>query len=172
MRAFHSLALILISIGLAANAHGAAGFKMDSIGLYQPDAPLRARLGSAEDLAAYVKRIVAACTAFFASETTPEQLDIVVGLKPQKKVRVWFVSSKRSSQDKSLMALRKKLEAIPPCEVHAGPIAFALGCRIAGASPPKHKKTYEFPMPKEWRDAMGSNRVLIPDGIFAKIWRD
>ena len=85
MRAFHSLALILISIGLAANAHGAAGFKMDSIGLYQPDAPLRARLGSAEDLAAYVKRIVAACTAFFASETTPEQLDIVVGLKPQKK---------------------------------------------------------------------------------------
>src|SRR5437763_589197 len=146
MRAFYLLGLILLTVGPAANAHGAAGFKMDSTVLYQPDATLRARLGSGEDLAAYIKRIEAACTAFFASETTPEQLDIVVGLKPQKKVRVWFVSSRRTSQDRSLITLRKKLEAIAPSPVHAGPVAFALRCTIASAPPSK-----EIPMPKEWR---------------------
>jgi hypothetical protein len=172
MRALHVIGLALVGIGLAAKAHGAAGFKMDSTVLYQPDAPLRARLGSAADLAAYIKRIDAACTGFFASEKTPEQLDIVVGLKPHNKVRVWFVSSRRSSQDKSLVALRKKLEVIPSCEVHGGPIAVALCCTIAGASPPKDKEPYQPPMPKEWRAAIGEKSVLVPDGIFEKIWRD
>ena len=172
MRVLHTVAFFLINASLAASAYAAAGFKMDSTVLYQPDAPLRARLGSAEDLAAYVKRIDAACTAFFASENTPEQLDIVVGLKPQKKVKVWFVSSRRSSRDKSLVALRRKLEAVPPCEVHAGPIAVALRCTIGGASPPKDKEPYEPPMPKEWRDAIQSKPVLVPDGVFAKIWHD
>lgn len=173
MRALHFFPLILVGISLAASAHGAAGFKMDSTVLYQPDAPLRARLGSTEDLAAYIKRIDAVCTAFFASEKTPEQLDIVIGLKPQKKVRVWFVSSRRSSQDKTLVALRQKLETIAPCEVHTGPIAVALRCTIGGASPPKDKEPYEPPMPKEWRNASAGKRpVLVPDGIFEKIWRD
>lgn len=146
-------------------ALAAQGFRWDSNVLYQPDEPLRARLGSAEDLAAYMKRIEAACTTFFASETTPERLDIVVGLKPQKKVRVWFVSSRRSSQDKGLITLRKKLEAIAPCAVHGGPIAFALRCSIAGAAPSK-----EIPMPKEWRPNDGP--VIVPDGVFERIWRD
>jgi hypothetical protein len=160
-------------IALAASADAAPqGFKSGSVVLYQPDAPLSARLSSDAELAAYIKRLEAACTTFFASENTPEQLDIVVGLKPQKKVRVWFVSSRRSSQDKSLRALRAKLEAIPPCEVHSGPVAFALCCTIAGAPPRKDKEPYEPPEPKEWRDAIGSKSVLIPDGIFAKIWRD
>lgn len=168
---------VLLSIAtcfaLAGSASAAPqGFKSESVVLYQPDKPLTERLGSTQDLAAYIKRIEAACTAFLASEKTPEQLDIVVGLKPQKKVRVWFVSSRRSSQDKSLRALRAKLEAIPPCEVHSGPVAFALCCTIAGASPRKDKEPYEPPEPKEWRDARGSKPLLIPDGIFAKIWRD
>jgi hypothetical protein len=172
MRAFHFVSFILASIAVAGDAHAAGSFKWDSTVLYQPDQPLRKRLGSAEELAAYMKRLDAACSAFFASEKTPEQLDIVVGLKPPKKVRVWFVSSRRSSQEKSLVTLRRKLEAIPPCDVQAGPIAFALRCTIAGASPPKNKQPYEPPMPKEWRDAIGSKSVLVPDYVFEKIWRD
>jgi hypothetical protein len=171
MRTRYVLSFVAGCIALAANADAAPqGFKSGSVVLYQPDAPLSARLSSDAELASYIKRIFAVCTAFFASEKTPEELDIVVGLKPEKKVRVWFVSSRRSSQDKSLRALRAKLEAIAPCEVHSGPIAFALCCTIAGAPPRKDKEPYEPPIPKEWRDA--GEGLLIPDGIFEKIWRD
>jgi hypothetical protein len=173
MRARHVLFFVAGCIALAANADATPqGFKSGSVVLYQPDAPLSARLSSDAELASYIKRLEAACTAFFASENAPEQLDVVVGLKPAKKVRVWFVSSRRSSQDKSLRALRTKLEAIPPCEVHSGPVAFALCCTIAGASPRKDKEPYQPPMPKEWRDATAGKDVLVPDGIFERIWRD
>jgi hypothetical protein len=171
MRTVHVFALCLL-LTSSASAAGISGFKSGAIVLYQPDARLNERLGSTEDLAAYIKRIDTACTAFFASEKTPEQLDIVIGLKPEKKVRVWFVSSRRPSQDKSLVALRQKLEAIPPCEVHSGPVAFAMCCTIAGAAPRKDKEPYQPPTPKEWRDAMRVKPVLVPDGIFEKIWPD
>jgi hypothetical protein len=170
MRTRYTLPLIALSFTLAASALGATGFQFGSTVLYQPDEPLRARLGSADELAAYIKRLDAACTAFFVSEKTPERLDIVVGLKPEKKVRVWFVSSRRNSQDKSLVALRKKLEAIPSCAVHGGPIAFALRCTIAGGGGAKAEG--EIPMPKEWRGAAAGKNVLVPDGVFERIWRD
>jgi hypothetical protein len=170
MRTRRILSLIALSIIVAGSAPGATGFRFESTVLYQPDEPLRARLGSAEELAAYIKRIEDACMAFFASEKTPERLDIVVGLKPEKKVRVWFVSSRRPSQDKSLVALRKKLETIPSCAVHGGPIAFALRSTIAGGGAAKSEEG--IPMPKEWRDAAAGKNVLVPDGVFERIWRD
>jgi hypothetical protein len=162
--------IFAVLIACVSQTFAAQGFYWTSSVLYQPDDDLRTRLSSAEELAAYMKRIDAVCTAFFASEKTPEQLDIVVGLKPQKKVRVWFVSSRRTSQDKRLIALRKQMEAIPSCAVHGGPVAFALRCSIAGASPSKG----DPPMPKEWHDAAvaGHTSLLVPDGIFDKIWRD
>jgi hypothetical protein len=166
MRPHRILSFVLVSTVLTASAQGASGFKFESTVLYQPDEPLRSRLSSAEELAAYIKRLDAACTTFLASETTPERLDIVVGLKPKNKVRVWFVSSRRSSQDKTLLDLRKKLEAVPPCSVHGGPVAFAMRCTIAGAAP-----SNEVPMPEEWRPK-GKEPSLVPDGVFERIWRD
>jgi len=156
---------LLAFVGIVANARGVADFKSGSVVLYQPDERLRLRLGSAEELAGYIKRIEAVGTAFFSSEKTREQLDVVVGLKPKKKVRVWFVSSKRSSHDKSLLALRRKLESIPPCEVHNGPVAFAIHGAIGGAAP-----STEIPIPKEWRPK--GEPVIVPDGVFEQIWRD
>jgi hypothetical protein len=172
MHRVYILWFALAGICFAADGHAAAGFKTGPVVLYQPDKLLTERLGSTKGLAAYIKRIEGACTAFFASEKTPEQLDIVVGLKPRKKVRVWFVSSRRARQDKSLTALRAKLEAIPPCEVHSGPLAFALCCTVSGAPPRKDKEPYQPPMPQEWRNAVTGEDVLVPDGIFEKIWRD
>jgi hypothetical protein len=166
MRARHLFVVTAMFLGCSARALAAQGFHWDSIVLYQPNEDLRARLSSAEALAAYMKRIDAVSTSFFASDTTPERLDIVVGVKPGRKSRVWFASSRRSSQDNQLIALRKRLEAIPPCIVHGGPIAFALRCSIAGATSPK-----ELPAPKEWRPK-GKEPLLVPDGVFARIWRD
>src|SRR5262249_18333406 len=129
------------------------GFSWDSMVLYQPDEDLRSRI-DAEGLAAYCKQLEKVCTNYFVSEKTPERLDIVVGLKPFRKVRVWFVSSRRSGQDPSLIALKKKLEAVPAYSVRNGPVAFALRCSIAGGSPElKAKGDFQPPMPKEWHDA-------------------
>jgi len=163
---------ITVLLGCAAQTFAAQGFHWDSSVFYQPDEPLRARGVEAKGLVAYFRQLEKVCIDAFASETTPEQLDIVVGLKPRRKVRVWIVSSRRSSQDKSLAALRKKLEAVPAYPVHGGPVAFALRCTIAGAVLPKEKEPYQPPRPKEWRDAAAKGPVLVPDGIFERIWRD
>jgi hypothetical protein len=170
----HIRRVLLLFLGIvlsAASASSAGSFKFVSTVLYQPDEALQTRLGDVEELATYITRLTSASAEFFASEKTPERLDIVVGLKPEKKARVWFVSSRRTSQDKSLVALRKKLEAIPPCTVRGGPVAFALRCTIAGGGSPA-KSQGEIPMPKEWRDATAGESVLLPDGVFERIWRD
>ena len=157
--------VIALSIALAATARSATLFEKDPIFLYQPDAQLRARLKSADDLVAHIKRIQAAGRAFFASERTPETLDVVVGVKPGKKVRIWLISSRRTSGDKALVLLRRKLEAIPPCAAHRGPIAFALRWTIAGGGAVKTDGA--MPIPKEWRD---TGNVSVPDGVFERIW--
>jgi hypothetical protein len=171
MRVRFLISVSALTVLLAPSAHSETHFERDPVLLYQPDAPLQARLSSAGELADYILRLQKVGTAFFASEQTPETLDVVVGLKPGKKVRIWFVSSRRNSNDKALLALRRKLEAVAPCNVQAGPVAFALRWNIAGI------KAQAFnghpPMPKEWRDAAGNDKTLIvPDGVFERIWRD
>src|SRR3977135_2435093 len=73
------------------------GFHSYQIVLYQPDSVLQSPIPSVKAAAAYEKGRERVCTDFFASTKTPEQLDIVVGMKPSKGVRVWFVSSTRSA---------------------------------------------------------------------------
>jgi hypothetical protein len=145
---------LLLGIALAASVRSATDFERDRVFLYQPDADLRARLESVEDLTAYIKRLQAAGTSFFASEQKPESLDVVVGVKPGKRVKIWFISSRRPSQDKELRALRRKLEAVRPCSVRGGAVVFALNWTIAGAKPiAKRKAESPFPIPEEWRNA-------------------
>src|SRR3977135_4119524 len=169
MSARHITATKALLVACVAGAFAAVqGFHWDSSVFYQPDEPLRARGVDAKGLVAYCKQLEKVCTYFFAAETTPEQFDIVVGLKPGRKVRVWFVSSRRSSQDKALVALRKKLESVPAYPVHSGPVAFVFVAQIAGAALPKNKEPYEPPMPQEWRSAIGEKTVLVPDGIFER----
>jgi len=166
-----TLLIVALSAAFAASVRSETHFERDRVFLYQPDADLRARLESVEDLTAYIKRLQAAGTSFFASEQKPESLDVIVGVKPGKRVKIWFISSRRPSEDKELGALRKKLEAVRPCSVHAGAVVFALNWTIAGAKPAaKGKAESPFPIPKEWRNS-GKN-LSVPDGIFERIWRD
>ncbi len=149
-----------------------SGFHSYLIVLYQPDEVLRVRLPSIEGLAAYEKRLDKVCSDFFAGAKTAERLDIVVGIKPGKKVRVWFVSSSRRAPETSLASLRKRLEAVPPCEVREGPIAFAIRATIGDATIPKQDKDDQPPSPKDWRAPIGESPVLVPDGLFRHIWPD
>lgn len=170
MRSQFLLLFITLGISLCTTAQSAIDVDHGTVFLYQPDAPLRDRLASAEDLVAHIQRLKTVGTAFFASEQNPEILDVVVGVKPGKKVRVWLISSRRSSNDKSLIALGKKLEAVRPCTVQHGPIVFALRWIIGGnAARPSERETNRRPIPKEWRDA---GKLIVPDQVFERVWPD
>ena len=127
----------------------ATGFATSNIVLYQANADLEVRVPSAEALADYIKRLQAVATDLFAPDKTPENLDIVIVVKPGKKARVWFVSSIRPGTDPSLEPLRQKLEAVDPLDVEAGPVAFAISSTIAGAAakPPAQDGKFQPPIP-------------------------
>ena len=155
----------------------AEGFETDHVVFYLPEDVMEARVGSVADFANYAKQLQAICTEFFATTKTPETLHIVVAVRPGKRARVWFVSSTRPTPDAQREPLRKKLEAIPPCDVHDGPIAFAISAKLAGGDgkTPKGGKDFKTPIPKEWQDAAiatGKERVLVPDGLLDLIWPD
>jgi hypothetical protein len=96
----------------------------------------------------------------------PETLNIIVAVRPGKRSRIWFVSS-RPTDTPQRQALRRKLEAVPPCEVRGGPVAFALLGKVAGGDGRSLKKRL---MPKEWEDAVKGEELLIPDGILDIVW--
>jgi len=150
------------------------GFETDHVVFYLPEEVMEARIGSEGDFINYGKQLQATCTEFFATTKTPETLHIVVAVRPGKRARVWFVSSTRPAPDAQRHPLREKLEAIPPCDVHDGPIAFAICAKLAGGdgkTPPE--EDFKTPTPKEWQDAVtGKGRVLVPDGILDLIWPD
>jgi hypothetical protein len=133
----------------------ATGFQTSNIVLYQANADLEVRIPSADALADYIKKLQAVATDFFASDKTPENLDIVIVVKPGKKARAWFVSSIRPGTDPSLAPLRQKLEAVDPLDVKAGPVAFAISSTIAGAEakPPPQNGKFQPPIPTGWTDA-------------------
>lgn len=163
---------ILTALSSAFALDGSQGFETDSIYLYQPDEVAQARIGTVEDLASYIIQLQAACNEFFATTKTPETLHIVVAVRPGKRARVWFVSSTRPASEDQREPLRKKLEAILPCDVHDGPIAFAISSKLAGGDG-KTLKGDQPPIPKEWQDAAkatGKGKVLVPDGILDLIW--
>jgi hypothetical protein len=151
------------------------GFETDNVVLYQPNEALQARVGSVADLANYIKELQAVCAEFFVATATPETLHVVVAIRPGKRSRVWFVSSTRPAPDPQREPLLKKLEAVQPCDVRDGPVAFAISSKLAGGDGknPKGDKDFKPPIPKEWQDAAkGKEGVLVPDGFLDLIWPD
>jgi len=149
------------------------GFETDNVVLYQPNETLQARMDAAGDLAHYIKQLQAGCTEFFATNKTPETLHIVAAVRPGKRARVWFISSTRPAPDAQREPLRKKLEAIAPCDVHGGPVAFAITAKLAGGDGKNAKRDKDFkpPIPKEWQDAAkGKEGVVVPDGFLDLVW--
>ncbi len=166
-----SLSLLTISV----TAFALEGFETENIILYQPNEVLQARVGEVSDLANYIKELQELCTEFFASTKTPETLHVVVAVRPGKRSRVWLVSSTDPAPDARRAALRQKLEAMPPCDVYHGPVAFAISAKIAGGDGknPEASKDLAPPIPKEWQDAANGNESLVvPDGFLDLIWPD
>jgi hypothetical protein len=163
---------VVIALAMEASGSGATGFESEKVAYYQTDQILAERVPNREPLTQYAKKLEQVCARYFAKETTPESLDIVVAVKPGKESRVWFVSSHPG--DKVRDSLRKELESVVPCDVMQGPIAFVIVGKIAGgdgksASPGGGS---EPPMPEEWRkaDATSERPLIIPDSILSTLW--
>jgi len=175
------LLLLLALLAFATLTHAAdkpaQGFAMDNLVLYQPNDVLAERLpGGPDALAAYIKQLQGVLTEFFQTAKFPETLHTIVAVRPDFRVRVWFLSSTRPGNAEALTPLRQKLEAIKPVEVQGGPVAFVISGSIAGGDGknPKAKKNYQPPVPREWMEA-GKDLappVLVPDGYLDVVWPD
>jgi hypothetical protein len=142
--------------------------------LYQPEEVVQARVGTVADLTNYIEQLRAVCSEFFATTRTPETLNIVVAVRPGKRARIWLMSSTQSVPDAQREPLRKDLEAIPPCEVHNGPLVFAISAKLTGGAGQSPRRD-EVPIPKEWQEAItatGRQKASVPDGVLDLIWPD
>jgi len=131
------------------------GFKTTSIVLYQPEVVVQDRLTHVEELASFINQIKTICREFFAGVTTPETVDLVLAIKPQRRFKVWFVSTRRS-EDPQLDSLRRQVELAEPPEVRNGLVICGIRGTIANAkrtiSP---APTFQPPIPREWKEARG-----------------
>src|SRR5215475_424127 len=93
-------------LGQSTGNDGPLGFVFTNFVLYQPESVLAARLLDRRAFLQYPGAVEEVCCSFFAGQTTPEMLDVVVVIKPGKRSRVWFVSDARSHEDARLNELK------------------------------------------------------------------
>lgn len=167
---FATLTLLTTILGVSA-LDSPKGFETASINIgYMSQQELGERVPVTE-LAAYIKRLQAICTESFAQTVTPEDLDIIVAVKPGNHTRVWFVSSRTPAANEKSDELRKKLETVASPKVTGGPIAFCINGRIAGGSGKAPKEAGAPPTPKEWQDALSKQKEpLLFDALLPLIW--
>jgi hypothetical protein len=99
--------------------------------------------------------------------------DIVIVIKPGRKVRYWFVSS-RGDDPAAFAGYRRDLAAIQPPEVR-GPVVLALLGSVGGAPRQTSGAPVDPPIPNEWREAIdksGEEGVRIPEGLLPLVWPD
>ena len=172
MKTFALSVIILLLTSFAALALDTAkGFETASVNigyLRQEDFGKRVAV---KDIAAYIKRLQAICGEFFAQTATPEDLSILVAIKPTGRSRVWFVSSRTPAANEKRDQLRTKLEAVELPKVTGGPIAYAIESRIAGGSGKDAKEAGAPPTPKEWHDALSKQKEpLLFDGLLPLVF--
>jgi hypothetical protein len=170
MRAVSLLVGLALSVAVG-HAQEKKVVELNSIRLYLPDDKLRQRIGEADPLVTYIKAIQKEAETFWAKADQPKAkgLLIVVGVKPDKKAKVWCEAVDGEIPADTLTKLEKQLSEIAPVTVKDGPIAFAVEVKLSGQKPEK------FPeMPKAWAEAAKKSKepLLVPDGLFKVIWPD
>jgi hypothetical protein len=156
-------------------ADASNGYKMARLVVYQPHDVIVRRMPPGENINVYVERLRLVTHNFFVGSTTPETLSIVVINKPGLRSRVWFVSSLRPGNAGGLEPLRKLLEAVPPMDVHGGPVILGLTGLVAGGDglDMPEGENYRNPVPAEWRDAaakVGSPPTFASDAYVELVW--
>jgi len=169
----HSLVFL---IPVAPAGQGAAlcnpAFHVQTVALYQPNAALQARLGTAGPLAYYINVLEASLATAFAE--MPQQpgvtAAVVMGVKPGLLSRAWVVAPAGALSPARIARIEAVAEAVPPVAVQQGPIAFAIVFSVWGGGAPITDAQHPVPMPPEWFAGAPPGPMLVPDGIFARIW--
>jgi hypothetical protein len=148
------------------------GFRVVNLVLYQSQEVLQQR-AHVEALSVFLKQLEGACEEYFGNDTTPQNLDIVVVIKPGRRFRIWFVASTAAVGPRSFEALRTKLEQAQAPEVVGGPVAVAMMAVVGGAERRlPDAQSFQPPMPEEWKDALtyAGKPAVIPDDIMDAVW--
>ncbi len=139
--------------------------------LYQPQQMLAPRLGGqAKPLALYIEQIdKQAAQAVAALPPAPgASIALVVGVKPGFLSRAWVVAQPDALPPGVADQLVAAAETVPPIAVTGGPIVFAIKLNLWGGGP---SIPGPAPFPAAWKESLqGSEPVLVPDGVFARIW--
>lgn len=148
------------------------GFGLTKVATYQAGDVLLRRMPPKPDLQAYLNGLTAVAHRFFVGEPKPENLDIIVMLRPGRRSRVWLRSSRRSGAAPELAPLRSLLEAVPPAAVAEGPVAIALLGIIAGGDGPRGEADAR-PVPDEWKERQKALPEPLPyssDAFMDLVW--
>jgi hypothetical protein len=156
MKTLRWLSLTLL-ICVCARAATAPGFVLAGVNTsYLSPNELAQRI-STEDLTAYVSRLQTACVDFYASVTTPDDIDIVVIVVAGGHPHFWFNSTTHSGTFERFHRLIEKLQTVPAPLLKRGPIGFAMTGRIAGGTSARKVQNNAPLFPKEWKDLLAKN---------------
>jgi TonB family protein len=136
------------------------GYQLQRVVTYQSTDILIHRTPPKPEMQAYLKNLSDSIHRFIVGETRPENLDVVLILRPGRRVRCWIVSSRRPGGGPELAPLRTLLEAVPAAEVKDGPVAIALQGIVAGGATPQ-PESYR-PIPQEWQERERGLKEALP----------
>lgn len=137
--------------------------------LYNPDDQLAARGLQTKEFSAYLNTLVSVCVDALRAIGTPENLDVVVAVRSQRRARAWFVSE-RPPDDPILQGLKRALESVPAPEITSGSIVFALSGAIGGGKR-QYGPQFQLPVPDEWRHAFSDiDGSVSVDELIERVW--
>ena len=117
--------------------------------------------------------MLAKTTADFLSKEKPQNakgLLIAVGIKSNKKTRVWCQAVEGEIRADLIKRLEKRLAKVEAIHLKKSPAAFAMELNLFGKKPAK------FPtFPTVWLKAAKEKKVTLlvpPDELFKAIWPD
>jgi hypothetical protein len=164
------LALSVFSRPVIAEEAPPVSIKSEATILLQNDTLLKARAADVSAVGQYFKSVRKVFSQTYPKDAPPEAVNMVLAVKPDRKARVWFVSSLKNPPDRS--QFMAQFDALPVPEVKNGPVALVEIMTIGGARR-QTASGRRLPMfPPEWTKQFGNRRVIFPDAITLYIWKD
>jgi hypothetical protein len=171
-------ALLFLALSLCAWSSSAVGgvepkpAQLNQLRLYIPVPELPNRVADVKLLAAYIKALEKVASEYVGKAEKPKAkgLLIAVGIKSDKKTRVWCQAVDGDASNEFLRKLEKELAKIETIELKKSPMAFGMEMKLFGQVP---KRFPEYP--DVWLEAAkktDSKLLIPPDDLFKLIWPD
>ena len=127
------------------------------------------RCSDTDALVDYIDQLYSQTSDLFhvLDRTTAKGVVLGVGVRPDGERKIWCSVIDGELQPGVSDELALQLQAIEPCKVTQGPISFELVFSFDGNQVDTESS------PQQWTEAMESldDEAIIPDDLFAKIWK-